>query len=149
MPHIHEKIDFCAEVFVVYNNKVLLRKHDKLNIWLSVGGHVELDEDPSQAAVREVKEEVGLDVELINTSEYAIKGDGMITPPTWMNRHSITKTHEHVAMVYVATSKTDQLSLSKIEVTEACKWCSKEDLKQMDLKPNIRKCAEYALEIVK
>jgi len=37
MPHIHEKIDFCAEAYIVYNNKVLLRIHDKLDKWLSVG----------------------------------------------------------------------------------------------------------------
>ena len=62
MPHLHEKIDFTAEVFIVYQNKVLLRKHDKYKMWLSVGGHIELDEEPNQAAVREVKEEAGLDV---------------------------------------------------------------------------------------
>ena len=55
MPHIHEKIDFTVEVFVVHNGRVLLRKHDKLKFWLSVCGHIELDEDPNQAAVREVK----------------------------------------------------------------------------------------------
>ena len=61
MPHIHNKIDFTVEVFIVYDNKVLLRKHDKYGMWLSVGGHIELDEDSNQAALREVKEEVGLE----------------------------------------------------------------------------------------
>ena len=56
MPHIHEKIDFTVGVFVVHKNKVLLRKHDKYHLWLDVGGHVELNEDPTEAAVREVKE---------------------------------------------------------------------------------------------
>ncbi len=69
MPHIHDTIDFTVEAFVVHNDKVLLRKHDKYKIWLSVGGHIELDEDPNQAAFREVKEEVGLDIELIGTAE--------------------------------------------------------------------------------
>ena len=54
MPHIHDNIDFTAEVFVVYKGRVLLRKHDKYKMWLSVGGHIEPDEDPNQAAVREV-----------------------------------------------------------------------------------------------
>ncbi len=36
MPHIHEKIDFTAEVFIVNSDKVLLRKHDKYKFWLSV-----------------------------------------------------------------------------------------------------------------
>ncbi|MFK5282779.1 NUDIX domain-containing protein, partial [Lacticaseibacillus paracasei] len=62
MAHIHEKIDFTVEVFIVHKDKVLLRMHDKFKFWLSIGGHIELDEDPIQAAYREVKEEVGLDV---------------------------------------------------------------------------------------
>ena len=33
--------------------------HDK---WIGVGGHLEKDETPDQAAIREVKEETGLDV---------------------------------------------------------------------------------------
>ena len=64
MPHIHEKIDFTSEVFIVYQDKVLLRIHDKYGRWLSIGGHIELDEDPVQAAIREAKEEVGLDIEI-------------------------------------------------------------------------------------
>ncbi|MDP2642022.1 MAG: NUDIX domain-containing protein, partial [bacterium] len=64
MPHIHEKIDFTVEVFIVYKDKVLIRKHDKYDKWLAVGGHIELEEDPNQAAVSEEKEEVGLDIKL-------------------------------------------------------------------------------------
>ena len=68
MSHIHEKIDFTVEVFVVHKNRVLLRLHDKYKFWLSVGGHIELDEDPNQTALREVMEEVGLKVELYKDS---------------------------------------------------------------------------------
>ena len=64
MPHIHEKIDFTVEVFIVHKDKVLLRMHDKYHLWLSVGGHIELDEDPVQGIIREVKEEVGLDIKI-------------------------------------------------------------------------------------
>ncbi len=73
MAHINYKVDLCSEVFIVYNQKVLLRKHDKLGVWLSVGGHVEINEDPTEAAVREVKEEVGLDVELYIEKEHLSK----------------------------------------------------------------------------
>ncbi len=57
MAHIHEKIDFTASVYIVFKNKVLLHKHKKLGIWLQPGGHIELDEDPNEAALREAKEE--------------------------------------------------------------------------------------------
>jgi ADP-ribose pyrophosphatase YjhB (NUDIX family) len=74
MPHIHEKIDFVSDVFIVNNNSVLLRKHDKYKIWLPPGGHVELDEDMEEAALREVQEEVGLAVVLVGERASAFDG---------------------------------------------------------------------------
>ena len=35
MAHLHEKIDFGADAFVVYRDKVLLRKHEKYGLWLA------------------------------------------------------------------------------------------------------------------
>ncbi|RLS89050.1 MAG: NUDIX domain-containing protein, partial [Planctomycetota bacterium] len=62
MAHIHEKIDFTVAVFVVHEKKVLVIHHKKLDKWLPLGGHIELDEDPEQAALRETLEESGLAV---------------------------------------------------------------------------------------
>ena len=60
MSHIHPNgTDFVAEVYIVHNNKVLLRLHDKYKIWLAPGGHVEQDgvyEEPNSAGLREVLE---------------------------------------------------------------------------------------------
>ena len=131
MPHINEKIDFTIEVFVVYNNKVLLRKHDKYKKWLSVGGHIELDENPNQAAIREVKEEIGLDVELFkgDTPLFDLEiGYTELISPMFLNIHRINPTHEHVELVYFATSNTDEIQESKIEKSEECKWFTKEEL---------------------
>lgn len=132
MPHIHDKIDFCSEVFVVFKNKVLLRKHDKFKIWLSVGGHIELDEDPNTAAIREVKEEVGLDVVLYRAQDSAPSFEGeldtSLAPPQFMVFHKINETHSHVVLIFFATSNTDSLVLSATEVAEDCRWFSKEEL---------------------
>ena len=132
MPHIHEKIDFCAEVFVVFKNKVLLRKHDKYKMWLSVGGHVELDEDPNTAAVREVKEEVGLDVELYAEAGRQQPFEGgnerSLIPPYFLISHQVNEQHSHTVFIYFARTKTDQLQLSESEITEECHWFSKEEL---------------------
>lgn len=130
MPHIHEKIDFCAETFIVYKDTVLLRKHDKYNIWLSVWWHIELDEDPNQAAIREVKEEVWLDVSLHkekNKSPFFDDTTSLI-PPEYINRHRINDNHEHIAFIYFAKSKTKKLNLSDKEISEQCKWFDKKDL---------------------
>ncbi len=136
MPHINEKIDFCSEVFVVFKNKVLLRKHDKFKIWLSVGGHIELDEDPNVAAIREVKEEVGLDVVLYKDEgavpSFLNETDKSLIPPQFMLFHPINEKHSHVVFVYFGTSNTDQLVLSETEITEDCRWFTKEDLVKND-----------------
>lgn len=151
MGHIHEKIDFTVEVFIVHNNKVLLRKHDKYKIWLSVGGHIELDEDPNIAAIREVKEEVGLDVELFFENKYNLsKTDKYeeLIPPQFMNRHRINDSHEHISLTYFATSKSDKLKLSEEEKTSGCKWFTKEELESSDydINDDIKLYARTALE---
>lgn len=150
MPHLHEKIDFTVEVFIVFKNKVLLRKHDKYKKWLSIGGHIELDEDPIEAALREVKEEVGLDVVLDDRLLPIREKDDTIEliPPHFLNRNRISETHEHVTLVYFARSSTDNVVEPEgHEKTDACKWFSKEDLQQdTEIVPNVK---YYALEALK
>jgi ADP-ribose pyrophosphatase YjhB (NUDIX family) len=151
MPHIHEKVDFTAEVFVVYDNKVLLRKHDKYKIWLSVGGHIELDEDPNQAAVREVREEVGLNVKLfgdIPSFGEESRDYKELIPPVSVNRHRVSPTHEHVTFVFFAKSDTDKISESKEELSGGCRWFTREELDsgRYDIKESIRHYAKMALE---
>lgn len=147
MPHIHEKIDFTAEVFIVYKNKVLLRMHDKYKFWASVGGHIELCEDPNEAAVREVKEEVGLDVVLIdipNRPIYQSETCRELIMPRSLNRHRVSDSHEHIGMVFFARSETDAVVPEK--PTDKWRWCTKRDLVAMDLHPEIKLYAESALK---
>ncbi len=146
MPHIHEKIDFVVEVFVVHKNKVLLRLHEKYKIWLSVGGHIELDEDPNQAALREVKEEVGLDVVLYDKNQlFKNKEDGnkQLIPPIALGRHDISDIHEHVVSIYFATSDTDGVIPEKAD--DQWKWLTEEELSSVDLRPDILFYAREAL----
>src|SRR5260370_8309525 len=65
MAHLHEKIDFTVAIFVIHDGRVLLVHHRKMGQWLPLAGHIELDEDPEQAALREAKEERGLEVEFL------------------------------------------------------------------------------------
>lgn len=154
MAHIHEKIDFCVEVFIVYQNKVLLRMHDKLKFWLSIGGHIELDEDPVGAAHREVKEEVGLDIKIIGDAhgprdqEEKNRGYQYLIPPRYLGRHPVGENHEHIAFVYFATSDTDIVADSILDHEKGVetKWFSMEDLENTELVPNVK---FYAVEALK
>ena len=144
MPHIHDKIDFTASAYIVYKNTVLLRKHEKYDVWLDVGGHIEPDEDPNQAVIREVKEEVGLDITLFGK---ALAFDDEIPkieliPPRFMNRHHISPSHEHVDLVYFAKSSTDAIiEPENHEKSLGVKWFTKEEL--LDPKFKLRKRVQY------
>jgi 8-oxo-dGTP pyrophosphatase MutT (NUDIX family) len=150
MPHIHEKVDLTVEVFIVHKNKVLLRKHDKYKIWLSIGGHIELDEDPNQAAIREVKEEVGMDIALLGAIPDVESTDTFkeLLPPRFLNRHRINENHEHVTMVYFAESVTDSIHQGQDEISEEIRWFAADELDdpKYDLKKNVRYYAKKALE---
>jgi len=128
MAHIHEKIDFTAAIFVVHKGRVLLIHHRKLNAWLPLGGHIELDEDPEQAALREAREESGLEVELLGERP-PITGAGTraLIAPRFLDIHRISDTHEHIGMIYWARPKNGTLSLSAAEHHDI-RWCSANDL---------------------
>jgi len=68
--------DWCATAFVVWEGRILLHHHAKLQRWLPPGGHVELDELPDDAAVREVLEETGVHVELLGERAIDAPGPG-------------------------------------------------------------------------
>ncbi len=150
MPHIHDKIDFTVEVFIVHKDKVLLRMHDKYQKWMSVGGHIELDEDPVEAAHREVKEEVGLDIELVGNQRifHDVDHSRELIPPIALNRHHTnTEGHEHITLVYFARAESTAVKAQyENDKSEECRWSSREDLEAMDLWPNVRAYALAALK---
>jgi 8-oxo-dGTP diphosphatase len=150
MPHIHEKIDFTATALIVHNNTVLLRKHDKYNILLGPGGHIELDEDPNQAVLREIKEEVGLDATLVGTplAFNNLPDEKDLIPPRFLNRHRINPTHEHIDMIYLATVEDDRITQGENEKSNEVRWFSKQELldPQLAIKESIRHYALKALE---
>ncbi|HSP55992.1 MAG TPA: NUDIX domain-containing protein [Dehalococcoidia bacterium] len=58
---------FTATGFVVRGEATLLHWHKRLGQWMPPGGHIEADEDPVQAVLREILEETGLVAEVIRT----------------------------------------------------------------------------------
>jgi 8-oxo-dGTP pyrophosphatase MutT (NUDIX family) len=153
MPHIHEQIDFTADTFIVFHSKVLLRKHDKYKIWLPPGGHVELNEDPNEAAIREVKEEVGLTVKLWDTrrgEKNIVDGTASIIPPVFLNRHRINEHHEHISFVYFAEAVDDAVQQGENEISDEIRWFTKDDLdsSDYDIRENIKYYAHAALAAV-
>lgn len=159
MAHIHQKegeIDFTADVFIVHKNKVLLRMHDKYHMWLMVGGHIETNETPEEAAIREVKEEVGLDITLWSEKKDVVPDSFLnpqfqsLIPPVFSNVHRISDTHRHVSFVYFALSDSDVIiEPETVEKSGGCVWFSREELcTHKDIDSPIKHYALKALEIL-
>lgn len=150
MAHIHEKIDWTAGVYIVHDSKVLLRLHEKYKIWVHVGGHVELDEDPVAAAKRECKEEVGLDVHILGEDACTNATDEEsrdLAQPAHMNIHRINETHEHIDLIYYATSDSDKVIPENPD--DEWKWMGREEVEKSPLlREKIRRYALGALDAV-
>jgi 8-oxo-dGTP pyrophosphatase MutT (NUDIX family) len=137
MAHIHERIDFTVAIFVVHQQQVLLVLHRRLGKWLPLGGHIELDEDPEQAALREAREESGLDIELVGERPPTTEpGTRALIAPRFLDIHRINPTHEHIGMIYFARPAADSepanLQLA-VEEHHGIKWVSESGLE--DLQP--------------
>lgn len=105
MGHINYSLDICVGTFIVYQGKVLLLWHRKCQSWLCPGGHVEIGEEPPKAAIREAKEETGLDLFLLGEIEYFV--DERVTRyqrPMAIDTHPITDTHSHFCLYWAAVS---------------------------------------------
>lgn len=156
MPHIHTEpgqIDFTADTFVVFvpEKRVLIRYHDKHDMWLVPGGHVELNETPVEAAVREVKEETGLTVTLWQGNqffEYVNERYMELAPPVAMSVHDISPGHRHVSLVYFATSSTmEVVEPDRGEKSRGFLWLTKEELlAHPDIHDTIKRYGARALD---
>ncbi|GAB1642727.1 NUDIX hydrolase [Krasilnikovia sp. MM14-A1259] len=104
-----------ASVFLVTHIdaawRIGLIQHPRLQRWMLPGGHVEPDENPAEAAMREVREETGILAELLDTH-----ADGLsaamadVLLPIWIaeqrvppeSRHA--HPHVHVDHQYLAVA---------------------------------------------
>jgi len=141
MPHIHEKIDFVVDIFIVYKDKVLLVLHKKLKKRLPVGGHIELNENSDETLFREVKEECGLEIEVMgNKPNIESEGTEFLHSPCFLDIHDITDTHKHIGLCYFARTKSDKFNFNK-EEHDDIRWFDKEDLD--DLRFNLSSAVKF------
>lgn len=68
----NEEIEKSCGCIIIDGNKVLLVKQNKGH-WEFPKGHVEVNETEKETAIREVKEETNLDVEIVSDKRYIIE----------------------------------------------------------------------------
>ena len=138
---------------IVFNskNQVLMVFHKKLNRWLPPGGHVEEDELPDDAVIREILEETGIDVKIKSLKQGInipnkdscrelerpfmilledIEGDGK---------------HNHIDMIYICSALSDELTPQKLEVSDIG-WFALEEISELKTFDNVRQTIEKAYE---
>ena len=94
---------------IIKNNNVLLVYEKNRNFWGFPKGHMEKGENEIETALREVKEEVGLDVDIDKEKRYVLN---------YIIRDEIDKT----TVLYVASPKNENIIMQESEI-ENIKWC--------------------------
>jgi len=139
--------DFVTVTFCVHDNKLLLIHHKKLNIWLPPGGHLNPHELPCSGAVREFKEETGLDIELVGKEEQLSKDVKKLIQPKHIQLEVIEPGHEHIDMIYFGKLiDPEQKNNIQIEEINDLKWFSAEDLDSKDIIEDVRNTGKLALK---
>ena len=98
---------------IIKNKKVLLVYEKNRNCWGFPKGHMEDGETEIETALREVKEEVGLDVEIDKERRYTLN---------YVIRDEIAKP----TVLYIAKAKNDEIIMQENEI-ENIRWCSFEE----------------------
>ena len=134
--------DFTVAVFVVWQRQVLLHVHPKLGLVLPPGGHIEENELPDHAAIRETLEETGLRVTLIGELAPHSPEANAPTPlirPRGIQLEQISLGHEHIDLIYFACP------LEPNTLLEPFFWADATSLQNLPISLEVRQWCELAL----
>lgn len=113
----------CAALIFNKNGKMLLVKSFKwFDKWTLPGGHIELGETKEQALKREIKEEVGLDIEVV---------DFLMVQDFIFDKQFAKKKH-FVFLDFVAKCEDDKVSLDKDEIQDY-NWVDPKEALKIDI----------------
>jgi 8-oxo-dGTP pyrophosphatase MutT (NUDIX family) len=126
---------FTASAIVLDDNdRALLVHHNKIGLWLYPGGHIDPNEDPAQAALREVHEETGIYAEVIADRQFDHPAVATIPPPFTILEMGVQDSkvgkHRHVDLVYVCRPVSGDLVPQEAEVGGA-RWVSPAELAEL------------------
>lgn len=129
-----------ATIYIVDQaERVLLIYHKKLKKWLPPGGHINPNESPPEAAVREASEETGLDVALLFQENVWIKSWNASSIPRpflclleEIPAYKDEPAHQHMDMIYVGRPVGGIEKHQPKEVQEM-RWFTSDEL--LKLKP--------------
>jgi ADP-ribose pyrophosphatase YjhB (NUDIX family) len=129
---------FTATVYIIEDHSTLFIYHKKLRKWLPPGGHLHPNETPSEGALREAKEETGLEIELINQENVWIeRWNAKSIPRPYMclleeiPAFGEQSAHRHIDMIYLAKPSGGCETLNRDE-TEGLRWFTLEEMEELE-----------------
>lgn len=135
---------------LVFNDQkqILLILHKKLKVWLPPGGHVEADELPSVAALREIFEETGVHATILPNHEFAFCGDAfaeVLPTPYAMFNEDIGKQgeHFHIDHIYLCYAPAQALQINQSETLDLG-WFDVTQIENLEMYHNARTIIEQA-----
>ncbi|CAA9392128.1 MAG: Adenosylhomocysteinase [uncultured Rubrobacteraceae bacterium] len=135
---------FTVAVFVVRDGEVLLHWHRKLGMWLPPGGHIERDELPDEAALREVLEETGVEVELAGERRGDVEDPVQLHRPAGVQLENIGPGHQHIDLIYFARPRGPS-AIRDEYAADRVGWYPPEDWDGMAVNAEVRGWCERAL----
>lgn len=151
MPHNKDlKKHFTASALIIENGKVLLVYHKKLDVWLYPGGHIEKNETPEQAAVREAKEETGLDIKIIGERDENladIDTDVSVLCNPYAFLCELVGDHYHNDIVYLCEISSDnRATIHNPNELRDINFFGIDDLDNIKLFPNFKRLLKKVLK---
>ncbi|MCY0876324.1 MAG: NUDIX hydrolase [Firmicutes bacterium] len=138
--------DFVATALVVHEQRVVLLHHRKLGRWLPPGGHIDAPELPDAAAIREVREESGLDVELL--ADYEPAGfDHALARPAGIQLEDIEPGHQHIDLIYFARP-VGSTELSGNDESLDIRWFTIEEMRATGVSDEVIAWSQKAIAAV-
>jgi len=136
---------------IVFNHAgdILMIKHKKLGVWLPPGGHIDENELPCDAVLREIFEETGVKAQVISASRGVGVGNEAhckeLPNPFVILLEDIEQTwlHNHIDLVYLCRAIGGELIKSDSE-TDDIGWFTPEAVMQLDTFENVRKTVAAA-----
>jgi len=148
---------FTATTYVVNDGATALHEHERLGIRLPPGGHVDRDELPHEAALREVREETGLDADLVAT-ESSVTGPNTrgLPEPAHLMLHDInvhedgSVGHQHVDHLYYARVDSREIAPNGAEEVDPDRWewYTPDELAAGDLPQDVIDLGREAIAVV-
>jgi 8-oxo-dGTP pyrophosphatase MutT (NUDIX family) len=141
---------FVATGYVVFEGRTLLLKHKKLGLWLPPGGHIDEGELPEEAVLREIREETGLDVELLSPRRQPdpqASGVRYMHVPNHVQVEDIPNHPQHIDLIYFCRARTADAVFAP-EEAEGMRWHTWDELGEPHVRDEVRDTGRLALEFV-